>query len=222
MLALCLVSCGDDGPVKAADYGAQLFADPGFSDSQFNSFSCQTCHGESDDAPRVAGGLEGVVQRKSWWGGYSPRLIDAVNVCFELFMRGAPLDEADPRGRALYEYLVSISPAPAQPERPLTFVENVAPLPKGDPVRGRDVYNHVCHECHGAPHSGYQRLARSVAIIPEASIGFALDLKVDPGLVVVEKVRHGRFFGVGGTMPPFAREALSDADLSAVVAYLGL
>jgi thiosulfate dehydrogenase len=35
-------------------------------------------------------------------------------------------------------------------------------------------------------------------------------------------VRHGQFFGVGGNMPLFTREALSDSDLGAIVAYLGL
>jgi thiosulfate dehydrogenase len=230
-LALLLVAAcgaGDGGPTPAAEYGARLLSDPGMSSSRFNVFSCTTCHGASDEAPRVAASLAGVAFRESWWGGGSPRLLDAVNVCLERFMRGAPLDADDPRGKALYEHLVALSPERGLPARPLTIVENVAPVPRGDPARGREVYGRVCRACHGAPHSGDGRLAPEVAIVPEASIGFARDLSaqsgvtVEPALVVVEKVRHGRFFGVGGTMPPFSREALSDADLGAIVAYLGL
>ena len=41
-------------------------------------------------------------------------------------------------------------------------------------------------------------------------------------LVVIEKVRHGQFFGVGGTMPLYSREALSDEDLGALLAFLAL
>jgi thiosulfate dehydrogenase len=231
-LGLLLGACsGEGGPTPAVEHGARLFEDPGLSDSRFNAFSCATCHPTSaadDRAPRIAASVEGVVSRRSWWGGYSPRLLDAVNVCLERFMRGLPLDEVDPRGRALYEYLVSLSPEPDLPTRPLGIVENVTAVPRGDPGRGREVYRRVCQVCHGAPHSGQGRLTPLIAIIPEASIGFALELtrqtgtQVEPALVVVEKVRHGRFFGVGGNMPPFSREALSDADLGAIVAYLRL
>jgi thiosulfate dehydrogenase len=41
-------------------------------------------------------------------------------------------------------------------------------------------------------------------------------------LVVIEKVRHGQFFGVGGSMPPYSQEALPDTDLGALLAFLGL
>ena len=45
---------------------------------------------------------------------------------------------------------------------------------------------------------------------------------VDPSLVVIEKVRHGRFFNIGGEMPLFSEEALSDDDLGALLSYLEL
>ena len=45
---------------------------------------------------------------------------------------------------------------------------------------------------------------------------------VEPSLVVIEKVRHGRFFDIGGEMPLFSQEALSDEDLGALLAYLEL
>ena len=38
--------------------------------------------------------------------------------------------------------------------------------------------------------------------------------------MTIEKVRHGKFFSVGGNMPLFSLEALSDAQLGDVLAYL--
>ena len=46
---------------------------------------------------------------------------------------------------------------------------------------------------------------------------FAQQVGASPRLVVIEKVRHGQFFGVGGNMPLFSREAMSDADLGALL-----
>jgi thiosulfate dehydrogenase len=40
--------------------------------------------------------------------------------------------------------------------------------------------------------------------------------------VVVEKVRHGKFFNLAGVMPFYAAETLSDAELADILAYLGL
>lgn len=193
-------------------------------DSGFNHFSCATCHRTTadDPSPRIAGTLRDVVYRPSWWGGQAPRLLDAVSFCNVYFMRGTPIDPGDPKGRALYEYLVSISPGRPAPAARLSVVENVAPLPRGDPRRGERAYAAACRPCHGSPHSGSGRLAPTVAIIPEASLGFAEDQGVNATLVVIEKVRHGQFFGVGGNMPPFSREALSDEDLGGILVYLGL
>jgi thiosulfate dehydrogenase len=213
------------GPVPAAERGAALFSDPGFSGSRFNAFSCATCHGtrpEDDAPPRIGRTLHDVAGRAAWWGGYAPRLIDAVDACAVFFMRAAPLDPDDERARALYEYLVSISPGGSLPARPLTMVENVTTVARGDPGRGRIVWDRACRICHGAPHTGRDRISTLVAIVPEASQVFAAEIGAPADLVVIEKVRHGQFFGVGGNMPFFSREALSDDDLGALIAYLRL
>ena len=91
VLALLLAACNSsDGPIPAAEYGAALFADPGFSSSQFNSFSCATCHAVSADetAPRIGGSLVDSAYRVSWWGGYAPRLIDALGTALLARYRG--------------------------------------------------------------------------------------------------------------------------------------
>jgi len=226
LAALAAAGChGREAPLAAADYGRALFSDPRFSGSQFNVFSCATCHAATPDGdgPRIARSLRNSAFRRSFWGGYKPRLLDAVNFCYVFFMRGdPPLDRDDPRGRALYEYLVQISPERPSAPVPLTIVENISDVGRGDPARGRRVWDATCRTCHGDPHTGRGRLADFVSIVPEDSLDFAREAGVAPALVVVEKVRHGQFFGVGGNMPPFSREVLSDADLGALLAYLGL
>lgn len=209
-------------PIAAADLGRHYFHDAAFSQSAFNAFSCATCHTDVPGDAKLRPGFTLVDSafRPSFWGGYEARLIDAVDFCLVYFMRGDPLDAADPRGRALYEYLVSISPDTEAPALPLTIVPNATRVDHGDADRGAVVWNEACAPCHGAPHTGRGRLTDLASIVPESSIEFAEQLGVEPDLVLIEKIRHGQFFGVGGNMPPFALEALSNEDLGALLAYL--
>lgn len=208
-------------PPTGAQVGERLFNDPRLSDSEFNAFSCATCHtADARAAPRIGVGMQNVVARGTWWGGYSPRLLDAVNFCNVYFMRGAPLDQSDPRSRALYEYLASLSPDATAPPEPLTVVENVTTLARGSPGRGEQVYNASCKVCHGDKGTGLGRISELASIVPNASVEFAVANDFDPELVIIEKVRHGQFFAVGGNMPMFSKEALSDEDLGALIGFL--
>ena len=91
------------------------------------------------------------------------------------------------------------------------------------PEWGADVYEAACQGCHGEAHTGKGRPSQLAPLLPEVAQEYGeLFPGVAPGLVFIEKVRHGRFFGVGGNMPPYSREALSDKDLGALLAYLGL
>ena len=131
----------------------------------------------------------------------------------------------DPRhkSRALYEYLVSLSPDTQAPAQPFTLVKNIDDVPRGDPGRGADVYKAACQECHGEPHTGQGRVTELASILPDVAQDYGeLFPGVPPGLVFIEKVRHGRFFGVGGNMPPYSQEALSDEDLGALLEFLRL
>lgn len=223
-IALLGTGCG---PMAAKDAGAQLFADPRFSGSDVNAFSCATCHGVGDAGSRIYPGLPltDVVSRSRFWGGSSTSVLDATNACIAFFMRGQPITREEPKARALYEYLASTSRDSAvgsKPALPLTIVENVTTLARGNPSRGSDVWDAACKSCHGAPHTGDGRLTESVSKVPEDSADFAESVGFPLDLVVIEKVRHGAFFGVGGTMPPFPVEQLSDEDLGALIAFLGL
>lgn len=227
LAVLLAAACGE--PVRpAAEVGAELFRDPRLSESEFNTYSCATCHATvAEPGPEVRNAgytLYDSAFRESWWGGYEVRLLDAVNVCYVSFMRGvAPLATDEPKSRALYEYLVSLSPSPRAPALPFTVVRDIVDVPRGDPGRGEAVYRAACQVCHGAMHTGAGRLGELVPTLPQVTQEYGqLFPGVPPGLVVIEKVRHGRFFGVGGTMPPYSLEALSNEELAALLAFLGL
>ncbi len=226
----CVVTlwgCDEGGPVSIASVnrGRAVFADPAFSESQFNVFSCATCHATDDRAPGVAYSLAGTTQREAWWGGKVRTLRDAADFCWVYFMRGFPaLDPTTDDARALFDYLASLAPpegtsAPL-PALPLTIVEATTDPGRGDATRGAATYDRACRVCHGDPVTGDGRLGPDVVAIPGASQALAAQLGVDARLVVTEKIRHGQFFGVGGNMPFYPIEVLSDADLADLLEYL--
>lgn len=225
---LVLGACG--GPVPAKDFGEQLFNDARFSDSRFNSFSCATCHSVTPERgpDRIDSGhtLFNATARPSFWGGQQTRLIDAASFCFIYFMRGeGPLAPEEAKSRALYEYLRSISPDHdvGVPALPLTIVKDIVDLSEGDRTRGEAVYKGACQSCHGALHTAEGRLTERASRLPEVTATYPAKFSgVDPRLVVIEKVRHGQFFGVGGNMPLYGIELLSDEQLSDLLAYLEL
>jgi thiosulfate dehydrogenase len=224
VLACSLVAGAACQPTNAVDAGAALFADPRLSTSDFNAVSGATCHDidDDDDDGRIVPGhpLRDAVFRPTWWGGNALSLKDAVDHCLVFFMREAPLEATSPQSRALYEYLLSTSTTRPAAALPLSIVENVASLPRGDPRRGAEVYDLACKSCHGDAFTGIGRLNDLISVVPDDSVSFAEESGFPLSVVIIEKVRHGPFFGVGGTMPPFSTERLSDEDLSALIGFL--
>lgn len=227
LLMAGLLAAGCGGPTSAADFGEELFQDSRLSESDFNSFSCATCHATTatPEPGLIHSGysLHNSAFRPSWWGGYETNLLDAVNFCYVNFMRGiSPLTPEEPKARALYEYLVQISPDRQAPPLPFTVVKDIDDVPRGDTSRGAEVYRAACQTCHGETHTGKERLTQLAPILPEIADSYGqLFPGVPKQLVIIEKVRHGQFFGVGGSMPLYSREALSDEDLGALLAFLG-
>ena len=228
---LWFAGCGGKAP--AADLGQRLFDDRTLSTSPYNVFSCGTCHAVGTSPPVLSTqgphpgpihpgyDLHDSVYRPGWWGGYETRLLDAMNYCLTGFMGGGALAEDDPKARELYEYLAAHSPDNPSPALPLTIVKNVTALSDlaGDAKSGEDVYRRACLTCHGAPHTGAGKLGPKVSTIPEDTLAV---FPTSARGVVVEKVRHGKFFNVGGLMPLYSEETLSDQELADVLAYLGL
>lgn len=219
----CAIMAGCQ-PEAAVDVGSRLFSDPRLSRSEFNTASCATCHddGTNESDERIVAGAPLVesVGRPHWWGGDVGTLKEAVDTCLVFFMREQPLEPHAPASRALYEYLRSISPTEATAPMSVTLVETVTELPRGNAPRGARVYDAACASCHGAAFTGEGRKSPLASIVPNDSIDFAEQSGFSSALVVVEKVRHGGFFGIGGTMPPFSLEALSDEQLSDLLAFL--
>ncbi len=229
LAALAMASaCLGAGPEEtAAAYGERLAASPRLSSAASNEVACTTCHAVSSDDPRILPGysLVGAAKRPSFWGGYEPELLGAVDACLLFFMKSQPLDPDDPAARALYEYLLLLGGDVEQEALPLTIQTTVkrAP-PPGDPLRGAEVHRLGCESCHGAAGTGAGRIMIDAPILPDQSVDEALELFPDdlPATVFTEKVRHGQFFSVGGTMPLFSAETLSDEDLGALLSFYGL
>lgn len=224
-----LAGCGDR-EVPAAELGARLFQDPAVSTSRLNRFSCATCHSVVPGAPAVVPGrfdsgynLAAAAARPSWWGGYATSLLGAMNVCIEEFMGGRALQPGDDGARQIGAYLAEQAPPDPQPAAPFTIVRAVTPLDgmAGDAARGGAIYAASCQRCHGGAHNGAGRLDATVSIVPEDTQR-AFPMPGQARFATVEKLRHGRFFNIGGVMPLYSVEALSDTDVADLLAYLGL
>lgn len=224
---LFVAACGGEAPPPAAEWGARLATDPRFSGSPSNEVACTTCHAVSESDDRILPGhsLVGAVDRPSFWGGYEPDLRGAVDACLLFFMKGQRLDPEAAGARALYDYLATLGGAGERDELPLTIVTTVGDaLPPGDAARGAEVHRIACAGCHGEAHSGDGRGVDLAPVLPDQAVAEAKELFPDaaPADVFTEKVRHGPFFSVGGTMPFFSLEALSDEDLASLLAFYGL
>ncbi len=227
LLLLALAACGG-GEQTGAERGEELFASTSLSPSGNDVFSCATCHsvepGDTVSDGEAGYRLYGVTRRPRFWGDEYDSVGEAVDACLRFFMEGAELDTEDDDFHALYEYLVSISPddAPADPFE-FTVVETVADVERGDPARGEEVYDASCRDCHGTAFDARGSILSSEVNLPGITESYgSMFPGVDPSLVVIEKVRHGRFFNIGGDMPLFSREAMSDEELGAILSYLEL
>ena len=208
----------------AADHGAFLFGRKSTSDSRENLFSCATCHSTTPDASRLAvgGPLAGAIERPSYWGGAVFDLLAAINACRIQFMSARdPWLDSDEDAKAMYGYLKSL-PATSPGAQPFTVVRTVQDVSNGDAAQGGAVFERACAPCHGAIHTGKGRVGTIVPRLPEDTVREHVGYTPrEVRLVFVEKTRHGGFLGYGGAMPPFSTEALSDADLGALLAFLG-
>ncbi len=227
-LAIAALASACGGETSGAERGEEMFDSTSLSPSSLNVFACSTCH-SVEDGDDVSGGapgyrLFGAVRRARFWGEEYDSVREAVDACLVYFMKGDALDPEDEDFHALYEYLVSISPEDGPNEQlPFTVVENVVDVERGDPARGEEVYELACRGCHGAAFGAEGSILRTEVDLPDITEDYAVMFPgIDPSLVVIEKVRHGRFFNIGGEMPLFSQEALSDADLGALLAYLEL
>lgn len=227
VLACALAACdGNPEPIQGAERGAALLDSPSLSTSAFNSLACTSCHEVEAGDERILAGytLRGAARRPAFWGGQILDLKEAVDFCLVYFMKGDPLDREDEDARALYDRLVELGAEGPAEALPFTIVQVIEEAPpRGDPARGEEVHALACASCHGAAGTGAGRIDEA-PMLPDQAREEALELfpEVEPAVVFTEKVRHGQFFGIGGTMPLYSLEALSDEDLGALLAFYGL
>lgn len=231
VLAVLVMACSadtgstNDGRVRTAiEHGRAVFEDPRSSPSTQNPFACVTCHvAEPRDARgRLLPGapLGGATRRVSFWAGQEDDLLRSINACRTRFMGARdPWTRDDEEAKVLYAYVDGL-PGDSAPA-PFTVVTTIADLPPGNVGRGGEVYAAACADCHGVRDTGLGRISERAPILPKQTLDeHAYLTPPERRLVFVEKVRHGVFLGYSGTMPPFSREALSDADLGALLAFL--
>jgi len=220
-LALGLAGCG---PATAIEWGKESFSDRGLSTAASNSFSCATCHDLTPtQALRAGYPLADVSLRPTFWGGNVVTMQDAVNQCLVDFMKSKPLSPTDDRGKALFIYLSSLvtSDGSLAGAQPLTIVQNIVDLPSGDVSRGAALFANGCANCHGAVKTGAGRIGSDSSILPDDTINtFGTDPVRGARVVTVEKIRHGKFFNIGGVMAPYGLERCSDAQASDILAYM--
>lgn len=229
-----LLGCEQIEDVSAEQYGQQIFSSLELaSSSKRNLYTCSSCHrvdaSDREEILLAGADLAGVVARPSFWGGSELNLLRSINACRAYFMRAeTEWDASDPRATALYAFLASKTSqdAAAQETRnaqSFTWVNAVSDVPRGDATRGLAVYARACKSCHGEATSGQGRNSDRTTILPSGFFEGHLDVeytKLQRRLTAIEKIRHGRFFGYGGEMPPFALETLSDSDVSDILEAL--
>ncbi len=226
-----LVGCSStvEETTTAVQRGEALASDPGFAASQRNAFSCRSCHAIASAGDKILPGapLGGAAKRPSFWGGRIRDLGDAVDQCAQKFMRAEPIDRKAKKWVDLYAYLQSLAERGPTTAQPFDVVYAITDLPKGSADAGRDLWARSCQSCHGAAETGAGRPRAPDGTTPSpivpnetefehGSEGVALVRQV-----IIEKVRHGSYLGFPGVMPPFSREALSDAQIADVLTYLG-
>jgi len=211
----------------AIEHGEALFSDEAASPSTLNAFSCATCHVAEPDPKdtRILSGapLAGAVERPSFWGGQENDLLRSINACRYNFMEAQkPWTTEDEDARAMYAYLESLPKSDTGPQ-PFTVVGTVLDLMPGDAGVGGKVYVAACQSCHGAAHTALGRLTERAPRLPEQAVLEHAEYSFDEQrLVFIEKIRHGPFYGYGGSMPPFSKEVLPDEELAGLLAYMGL
>jgi thiosulfate dehydrogenase len=147
--------------------------------------------------------------------------LHAVNACRTLFQGLPALEASSGEAADLYAFLESLTgPSDAVS---FTVVNSVLDLQPGDAERGRSAYAAACRPCHGEIGSGGGQLSPAIPVLPDDALAKHLSYTAEEQrLVFVEKVRHGRFFGYGGFMPPFSLEVLPDEQLADLLSALEL
>jgi len=182
-----------------------------------NAFTCASCHAieepATDGLRRVGHPIGDAAARSTFKNMQLDELRDAANSCVTEWMRGDALAADDPLWTDLEAFLRSSAPESA-PDLVYTITPPPLALDGGDITRGAEIFSHTCAACHG-----------------EGAVGTNLapplietDQPVD---YIAERVRlsgskSSEIYGglIGGAMPFWSAERLSDEELLDIIAYV--
>jgi mono/diheme cytochrome c family protein len=209
-LALCRVL----DPAQVAR-GRTVYETP---DAGGNAFSCSNCHASvpDEESPviHVASSLHDAICRPSYKLGQLETFLEAANTCRVHWMETTAWVEADPGHQDLAAFLTSLAPLGIAPT---VDYEIAQPAIQGDATGdadlGCELYHRTCVACHG-PEAAGTHLAPSLVELPiRADFIRALARLGGPTGSIYEGL-------LGGLMPFWSRDRLSDLELEDIVTYL--
>lgn len=184
----------NESSLNPRELGAQLFAG-----------NCASCHGSLGGGVAPPGYVRGAGAVK----GQGPSLRGVGALAADFYLRTGYMPLGDPHDqpwtnrtlwnarerRALTEYVASLAPGPGIPQ----------PHPeRGSVQEGQQLFTEHCAGCHQMAGAGGMLTGARVPTLTH----------VDP-VEIAEAVRIGPY-----VMPTFTKNALSDAELDSVIAYL--
>lgn len=214
LLALAILTAGCTSN-RLVNRGEGVYSQP-LEDG--NSFSCSTCHALTEPADdglhRVAHPIGDATRRPHFKNGRIEDVRDAVNTCVEHWMNAEPLAETDPRWEALYAFLDAQATVEQAPALAFEITPPPGDLEGGDVDAGRTLFDRTCVACHGAGATGTTRAPPLAGGSYEAGyIAERVRLSGDQENPAYEGL-------VGGVMPFWSADRLSDGELRDVIAYV--
>lgn len=201
---------------KTIERGAMIYS---AADPLGNLFSCATCHDVTppvEDAPLVRPGhsLHDALSRPHYKNGRVETFLGAANVCRFDWMITNVWTEDDPDFLDVVSFLKSMAtPGPAEPIEIHIVPPRVKGPATGDAMRGCETFHTRCVICHSEGASGSD-LAPTLVAFP-----------LEPDYIRQRARLSGNPDGVygdliGGVMPFWGEDRLSDDQLEDIVTYL--
>ncbi len=206
--------------------GASVYMNP---QATGNTFACVHCHALTEPATdgfdRPGHLIGDALRRPSYKNGLLPNFLDAANTCLNVWMTvPTPWTEETEEFIALRDFLENqdtgegtASTIPFAKSEPITFATDNSDV-TGDPTAGQEKFNSSCAICHGENALGTERA-------PQLAGRYNFNGSAN---LIARKVRlsgptdHSIYQGesVGGVMPFWAEDRISDNELEDVIAFV--
>ncbi|WP_096086188.1 DM13 domain-containing protein [Agaribacterium haliotis] len=204
--------------------GVDVYMEP---QADGNSFACANCHAltepASDSFYRPGHAIGDATRRAMFKNGELDNLVDAVNVCLDTWMAvDTPWTEQSERYIALVDFLENEDQGSGPADllqfakaTPLEFASNSAV--NGSADDGRLFFNVSCAMCHGEDAEGTVRGPSLAGRLQYEGAANYIARKVRLSGPTEHDVYND---GIGGRMPFWVEDRISDANLSNVIEFL--